>query len=187
MRNDFFWRLYNIGSIFTFLLTELKNPNISETKFVTMKHLAPYALLLLLTLSATTVFSQTSGAPKPKQFDNYPDVINCSESELSKVFTSAAGSNIDFSFSNSFLFSGAVTSNVVKYSNLQSAVVRSPLFNNTIFSISKIINSDNTITYVGHIINKNYFDGYELKKNAVGNYQLIKIETDKVIPDCKQN
>jgi hypothetical protein len=152
-----------------------------------MKHLAPYALLLLLTITATTVFSQTPGALKPKQFDNYPAVINCSASELSKVFTTSAGQNVDFSFSNNFLFSGAVTSNVVKYSNLQSAVVKSAAFNNTIFNISKITNSDNTITYVGHIINRNYFDGYELKRDIAGNYQLIKIETDRMIQECKQN
>jgi hypothetical protein len=151
-----------------------------------MKHLAPYALLLLFISTAVTTFSQTSSS-KPRQFGNYPDVINCPLSELSKVFAVAAGQNINIAFSNNFSFSGPVTSNIVKYSNLQSAVVKSPAFDNTIFNISKIINKDNSITYVGHIINKNYFDGYELKKDAVGNYQLIKIETDKVIPDCKMN
>jgi hypothetical protein len=39
---------------------------------------------------------------------------------------------------------------------------------------------------VGRIINVNYFDGYELRKSAAGNYQLIKIETDKVIQPCSQ-
>ncbi|MEP7255613.1 MAG: hypothetical protein ABI666_07535 [Ferruginibacter sp.] len=151
-----------------------------------MKHLAPYAMLLLLSFSFTTGFSQNGNAPKPKQFSNFPDIINCSEAELSSIFNSSPGQNISLSFSNNFLFSGNVTSNVVKYANLQTAVVKSPVFNNTIFSVSKIINKDNSISYLGRIINKNYFDGYELKRNTAGNYQLIKMETDRVIQDCRQ-
>jgi hypothetical protein len=42
------------------------------------------------------------------------------------------------------------------------------------------------VSYQGRIINKNYFDGYELKKNAAGNYQLIKIEKENVIQVCSQ-
>lgn len=149
-----------------------------------MKHLAPYALLLLFTAISLTGFSQNGNTAKPKQFNNFPDIINCSETTLSNIFNSAAGQQIDLSFSDNFSFSGNVTSNVVKYSNLQTAVVRSPYFNNSIFSVSKIINADRTVSYLGRIINKNYFDGYELKKNADGNYQLIKMETDRVIQDC---
>ena len=160
------------------------NPNNSETKFVTMKRLAPYAMMLLLVITTSTVFSQ---ANKPKQFNNYPDVINCSVAELSKVFIASTGQAINLSFSDNFNFDGAVISNMANYGNLQSAIIKSPAFNNTIFSISKRINSDNTITYVGHIMNRNYFDGYELKQNALGNYQLIKTTTDKVLQECKQN
>lgn len=152
-----------------------------------MNRLAPYACMFLCTLLATTGFSQGTGAVKPKQFNNYPAVINCSENVLSQVFASAAGQRVSLPFSDNFLFSGDVTSNVVKYSNLQSAVIKSPDFNNTIFNISRRTNADNSITYVGRIINTNYFDGYELKKNASGNYQLIKIETDKAIQDCSHN
>ena len=149
-----------------------------------MKRLTPYALALLLCLTSKIGFSQN--ATKPKQFSNYPAVINCTEAEISKVFTSLTGQNINLSFSDNFSFGGAVISNVIKYSNLQSANIKSPVFNNSIFNISKRINNDNSITYVGRIINRDYFDGYELKKNAAGNYQLIKIETDKVIQNCTQ-
>ena len=180
----FFQKKYNIVKVSAFLLTEHLNPNNSETKFVTMKHLAPYALMLLLLITTSTVFSQTN---KPKQFSNYPDVINCTVAELNKAFTSSTGQAVDLSFSNNFNFTGAVISNLSTYGNLQSAIIKSPAFNNTIFCISKRINSDNTVTYIGHIMNRNYFDGYELKKNALGNYQLIKTETDKILQECKQN
>lgn len=150
-----------------------------------MKRLTPYVLALLLCTISTMGFSQT--AAKPKQFNSFPDVINCSEAELSKIFTFSPGLSVNLSFSNNFSFAGPVTSNVIKYSNLQTANVKLPTFNNSIFNISRRINKDNSITYVGRIINRDYFDGYELKKDVAGNYQFIKIETDKVIQDCSQH
>ena len=152
-----------------------------------MKHFAAFAMMLLLcTCITVTGFSQTGNNSKPKQFNNFPDVINCSEAELNSIFSSTPGQSISVSFSDNFLFAGNVVNNIVKYSNLQTAVIKSPAFNNSIFGVSKIINKYNTVTYLGRIINKEYFDGYELKRDAAGNYQLIKMETDRVIQDCSQ-
>ena len=151
-----------------------------------MKHLAQYALPLLLSVITVTGFSQ-SNLVKPKQFNRFPSVINCSQQELGKVFNSPSGQTINLSFSDNFTFSGNVTSNIVKYANLQTAVVVSPDYSNTIFSVSKITDSDGTVAYIGRIINKNFFDGFELKRNLAGGYQLVKIETDRVIQDCFQN
>ena len=149
-----------------------------------MKRYALYALSVLLTFTATTGFSQNNNT-KPKQFNNFPATINCSEQELSKVFNTTAGQLINLSFSNNFNFAGTVKNNVVKYANLQTAVVVSPDYSNTIFSVSKITNPDGSITYLGRIINKNNFDGFELKKYASG-YQLVKMETDRVIQNCTE-
>jgi len=151
-----------------------------------MKHFAPYALLLLCTILATPGFSQNPPSVKPKQFAQYPDVINCSQAELDKVFNMSSGQMVSMNFSNDFSFGGDIISKMTRYSNLQSAVVKSPAFNNTIFNLSKRINPDNSITYTGHILNKDFFDGYELKRNADGSYQLKKFETDRVMQDCKQ-
>ena len=148
-----------------------------------MKRNAPYALSLLLSFIVTTGFCQSNN-PKPKQFNNFPETINCSEQELSKIFTASPGQTISLAFSNNFTFTGNVTSNLVKYANLRSAVVVSPDYSNTVFSVSKIENADGSIFYIGRIINKNYFDGFELKKNTSGIYQLKKVETDRVIQDC---
>lgn len=148
-----------------------------------MKPYAPYALSLILSFNIITAFGQVNN-PKPKQFSGFPDVINCSEQELTKIFNTSPGQSISIAFSNNFTFTGNVTSNLAKYANLQSAVVVSPDYYNTIFSVSKIINGDGSVAYVGRIINKNYFDGFELKKNTTGDYLLKKVETDHVIPDC---
>lgn len=151
-----------------------------------MKNRVPYTLLLLLILLSATSYSQSTNTVKPKLFSNFPDKIYCTEAELSKAFTATVNQNISLSFSDNFLFNGAVTSNLVKYTNLQSVVVKSPVFGDAVFSLSKITNADNSVKYIGRIINKKYFDGFELKKDAFNNYQLIKIETDKVIQDCSQ-
>ena len=149
-----------------------------------MKHLHAIAIVLGFCLHSLTGYTQPGNAPKPPLFNNFPDIINCAEPELDRVFTSNEGQLINLSFSSNFNFAGTVISNVVKYSNLKSAVIKSPAFHNAIFHLSKRINDDNSITYVGVILNQNYFDGYELRKDAAGNYQLIKMETDKVIQDC---
>ncbi|MBK8521805.1 MAG: hypothetical protein WAT20_10695 [Ferruginibacter sp.] len=149
-----------------------------------MKRHASYALSILLSFLVTTGFCQTNEL-KPKQFSNFPEIINCSEDELSKAFTAVPGQDISLTFSNNFIFTGSVKSNLARYSNLQSVVIVSPDYSNTIFNVSKISNADGTTSYVGRIINKNYFDGFELKKNASGTYQLKKVETDRVIQDCK--
>ncbi len=140
-------------------------------------------LMLCLYISAAA-HAQNLPATKPSLFNNFPGKINCSEQELSKAFTATASQDISLSFSDNFIFSGRVSSNVVKYSNLQTVIIKSPVFGDAIFVLSKIINADRSTSYIGRIINQKYFDGYELKKDASNNYQLIKIETDKVIPDC---
>ncbi len=148
-----------------------------------MKHYAPYALFLLLSFTALKGFSQNN-TTKPKQFNNFPATINCSVSELDKVFNSSLGQQVSIAFSNDFTFSGTITFNMLKRSDLHTTIVTSPDFNNTIFSVSRLMDPSGNISYTGRIINKNYFDGYELLKDQSGNYQLTKIETDRVMPDC---
>ncbi len=145
-----------------------------------------FRALLLLVLAACTITAYSQTGSKPKQFSQFPDQITCSESMLAAIFSKPAGANISIPFSASFTFDGSVLNNVVKYSNLQSAVIKSPAFNNSTFSISRITNNDHSITYVGRIINKEYADGYELRQQPTGQYQLTKVESDRVIPDCSR-
>ena len=149
-----------------------------------MKHPIRNSLLLLCLIISAAVQAQNPTGAKPSLFNNFPGKIICSEQELNRVFTTTGSPDISLSFSDNFIFSGKVISNVVKYSNLQTAIIKSPIFGDAIFVLSKITNADRTNSYIGRIINKQYFDGYELKKDASNNYQLIKIETDKVMQDC---
>ncbi len=148
-----------------------------------MKRIAICAFAFLLAAFFTSSQAQPIAA-KPTLFNNFATVINCSSAELARAFTVAQGQNINLALAGNFAFPGTVSSNLVKYSNLQSIVIKSPLFNNAIFSLSKRTNDDNSITYVGRIIHFDYSDMYELKQDANGNYQLIKNETERLVQTC---
>lgn len=145
----------------------------------------PCVLLLLLTLSAIVVNAQLSGS-KPKLFGNLPEIIVCNESTLSQAFAVTAEQQASFSFSGDFLFTGKVLSNTARYSNLQTVVIRSAAFADAVFVLSRVTAKDNSVEYTGRIVNTKYADGYELKKDASGKYQLVKFELEKQLPDCSQ-
>jgi hypothetical protein len=146
-----------------------------------MKCISSVTLMVLLCIITTSGFCQTA---KPGLFTAYPATIICAENELSSLFIKTAGQQATVQFGTALQFSGTVTSNVVKYSNLQSVVLRSAALHNTIFHLSKRTLSDNSVVYTGRILNDGYADGYELRRNAEGKYQLTRIETAKVIQDC---
>ena len=50
-------------------------------------------------------------------------------------------------------------------------------------AISKRTNDDNSISYVGRIINEKFADAYELKINTDGNYYLNKIKLYDILQD----
>ncbi len=171
-----------MGRYYLCKASALRSNILKKLKSSIMKRIATYAFALLLSACSLKSFAQQNN--RPKLFNNFPDIINCSEAELARVFTTAEGQNISLSFSNNFIYAGNISSSVVKYSNLHSTIIKSPVFNNAIFHLSKRINDDNSITYVGRIINTNYGDMYELKKDISGTYQLIKNETSHVMQDC---
>lgn len=69
---------------------------------------------------------------------------------------------------------------------MQTILIQSKDFADAILSITKITAANGQTTFKGRIVNTKYADGYELKKDAAGNYQFIKFETDKLLQDCKQ-
>jgi hypothetical protein len=143
----------------------------------------PYVLLLLFVLNTAPSIAQTAGS-KPRLFDNFPPTISFSETVLSQAFAAAASQPATFSFSADFLFQGTVISNTAKYGSLQTVVIKSAAFADAVFVLSKITAKDNSATYKGRIVNTKYADGYELRKNESGNYELVKFETARQLQDC---
>ena len=136
---------------------------------------------MVLLLQNTVTTAQSSN--RPPLFDGFPAVINCPNNELDKAFSSNESNPVTFSFSNNIIFSGQISSSTQRYSNLKSVVVKLNNLQGAILAISKRINDDASISYIGRIINENYSDGYELKKDVSGNYYLNKIKLDDILQD----
>ena len=137
--------------------------------------------MLLITTHATS--AQVITSSRPDLFNSFSANIPASVAELDKAFIPGKGTSIQLNFANNFSFTGTVLSSIQRYSNLSSVIIKSPLLQNSILAISKRINEDNTITYVGRIINEQYADGYLLQKDNTGNYSFIKIRTEDLIQD----
>jgi hypothetical protein len=156
-----------------------------------MKHLATTTLMVLLTLTAVTSFAQEhpqnrASPAKPALFTQFPDIINCTAGQLNSFFNSRQGDNIAVAFNSALTLNGNVKSNISKYSNLQTVVVKLVQFNNILFTISRIVDEDRQVVYSGHLFDPAYADGFELKNKGGGNYQFVKIELEKMLPTCNQ-
>ncbi len=147
-----------------------------------MNTLTRLFVLCLATLVFTTADAQILTSNRPYLFKDINNQIPATISELDKAFTVPAGTALQLQFNN-FLFKGTVTSSIKRYDKLYSVIIHSPSLHNTLFSISRRINDDNTITYVGRILNELYSDGFELVKNKDGSYLLNKTKTDEIIQD----
>jgi len=141
-------------------------------------------LSVILCLATVTAFSQKTDQSAPKLFAAFPETIQLSKNILHSTINASEGEQVIVAFSNEFRFKGTVLSNLQKYDNLQSVMIKSASFGNSIFQLSKITNEDKSISYTGRIINPDAFDGYEIKKDNKDNYSFIKFETRHKIEDC---
>jgi len=144
-------------------------------------HKAVMLLALLITFNGTK--AQVATERRPQLFASFSNIITFPKAELEKIFTLTEGSAIKLSLGGNVGLTGVITSSISRYHNLHSAIVRLNNLDNTIFGISKRTNEDNTITYIGRIINTKYADAFELKADANGNYFINKIKTAELIED----
>ncbi|MFT3979812.1 MAG: hypothetical protein QM687_05025 [Ferruginibacter sp.] len=112
--------------------------------------------------------------------------MNISENSLQNIFSLTTDQETVIDFGNNFLFPCKVLRNEAKYSNMQTVIIRSSAFDNAMLQVTKITNRDQSVTYKGRIINERAADGFEIKKNTAGSYELRKFETDRVLEPCFQ-
>lgn len=148
-----------------------------------MKTFTTTLCLVLLTLHAVTSNAQSKRSGKPQLFASLPATIELSEAQLHNLFVLSQGQQAELPVSASTKLSGTVTSNLVKYDNLQTLVIKLPAYNNTLISISRQ-SENHSISFVGRIFNPLFDDGFELKKIQNGLYQLVKIGTANTLTDC---
>jgi hypothetical protein len=139
------------------------------------------ALCIIVLTYSYSAQAQILTSNRQNYFSKYAEKLPTATSELEKAFTTPEGSKVKINFAD-FSFEGIVTSSIKRYDNLYSVVVKAPGLNNTLLAISKRINDDKTVSYVGRIINQKYADGFELRENN-GTYSMNKIRTDALIED----
>jgi hypothetical protein len=143
------------------------------------------SVLLVCLCICASGFAQQTTEVKPKVFGNLPSSITISESLLQSFFSLSPSQEITLDFGSSFTFPCKVLSKQAKFNNLQTVIVKSPSFGNAIFQVSRITNDDNSISYVGRIMNEKAFDGFAIKKSSDGTYKLEKFETGNILDECK--
>lgn len=141
---------------------------------------------VLLVIFTASVSAQSAASPKKYLFSSYPAVIDLTETQLSNLFIGEKGPSTTLALGGNFSLEGPIVSNTTKFNCLHTLVIKLTAFNNILFSITKRKTEENSFVYVGHIFNNIYADGYELVKNNGNAYQLIKIETEKILPACSQ-
>jgi hypothetical protein len=148
-----------------------------------MKPMLKAAVLITLLISAYSSNAQIISDRRPPLFSAFANTISIPTPELEKIFNTPQGNVIKLSLADNFSFTGSVISSLKRYNNLHSVVIRLNNLDSTIFGVSKRINDDKSISYIGRIINTKYGDAFELKTDAGGNYFINKIKTENLIED----
>lgn len=147
-----------------------------------MKTLLKGMAMLLLILSTNALMAQNPAIKKQPLFESKAAKLPATATQLEIAFAAKEGSDVNFQFRD-LRFTGTIVSTIKRYENLYSVIIKSTGPDNSLLSLSKRINDDKTITYVGRILNNASSDGYELNQNADGSYTFHKIQTEELIQD----
>jgi len=116
-----------------------------------------------------------------KMFDGIPETTKFLPSVIEGLFSMNPGTAVDIKFTQGFHVSGVLKSNKKVYDNLQTIVIESSNYKANLF-ISKTIDQNDKIKYVGRMLGRGFQDGIELKMDNTGNNIIKKINlTDMIV------
>jgi len=134
-------------------------------------------MLFTLILSAGLGFQ----AKSQRLFDAIPEQIQFQNKLIEGIFDYNPGTAVNIKFSENFQLTGIIKSNQKIYDNLQTIVIESSNYNKAKLFISKILDEDKSIKYVGRIISRASQDGFEIKGSNAGYSSLKKISLQDMI------
>jgi hypothetical protein len=136
---------------------------------------------LFVTLTFTLVFTAIfSNASAQKMFDALPETAKFLPSVVEGIFNLNPGSAVDVKFTQGFHVTGVIKSNKKIYDNLQTVVIESYNYKANLF-ISKTVDQDNKVKYVGRMLGRGFQDGIELNMDNTGNNIIKKINLKDMI------
>lgn len=136
---------------------------------------------LFVTLTFMLVFAAMfSNARAQKMFDALPETAKFSPSVVEGIFNLNPGSAVNLKFTQGFNVTGVIKSNKKVYDNLQTIVIESSNYKANLF-ISKTLDQDNKVKYVGRMLGRGFQDGIELNMDNAGNNIIKKINIKDMI------
>ena len=136
---------------------------------------------LFVTFTFTLVFTAMfSNARAQKMFDALPETAKFLPSVVEGIFNLNPGSAVDVKFTQGFHVTGVIKSNKKVYDNLQTVVIESSNYKANLF-ISKTLDQDNKVKYVGRMLGRGFQDGIELNIDNAGNNIIKKINLKDMI------
>jgi hypothetical protein len=136
---------------------------------------------LFVTLTFMLVFAAMfSNARAQKMFDALPETAKFSPSVVEGIFNLNPGSAVNLKFTQGFHVTGVIKSNKKVYDNLQTIVIESSNYKANLF-ISKTLDQDNKVKYVGRMLGRGFQDGIELNMDNAGNNIIKKINIKDMI------
>ena len=136
---------------------------------------------LFVTLTFTFVFTvMFSSAKAQKMFDALPETAKFLPSVVEGIFNLNPGSAVDVKFTQGFHVTGVIKSNKKIYDNLQTVVIESSNYKANLF-ISKTVDQENKVKYVGRMLGRGFQDGIELNMDNAGNNIIKKINLKDMI------
>ena len=121
-----------------------------------------------------------SNARAQKMFDALPETAKFSPSVVEGIFNLNPGSAVNLKFTQGFNVTGVIKSNKKVYDNLQTIVIESSNYKANLF-ISKTLDQDNKVKYVGRMLGRGFQDGIELNMDNAGNNIIKKINIKDMI------
>ena len=136
---------------------------------------------LFVTLTFTLVFTAMfNNTRAQKMFDSLPETAKFLPSVVEGIFNLNPGSAVNLKFTQGFNVTGVIKSNKKVYDNLQTIVIESSNYKANLF-ISKTLDQDNKVKYVGRMLGRGFQDGSELNMDNAGNNIIKKINIKDMI------
>lgn len=129
---------------------------------------------------AITLTTLSLNAKAQRMFDALPENAKFQTSAIEGLFNLNPGAAVDVKFTQGFHVTGVVKSNKKVYDNLQTIVIESSNYKANLF-ISKTMDQDNKVKYVGRMLGRGFQDGIELKMDNEGNNIIKKINLKDMI------
>ena len=150
-----------------------------------MKLMPKWCIAVMLTLLAYSSPAQTL-QKKSSLFSACPASADCSVQQLNRLFNAVNGQTIQLALTEKFILKGTLKNKINKYGKIETLFIQLPSFGNTLFSVSRRMDEQKKYVYSAHLLNKNFADGYQLKRHKNDVYRFEKIETEKLLPLCNQ-